>query len=150
MDVCQGMRRVIIHNDSSVIDYVLLLRCFVHLGSRLAVIPNIESKHMPRPVELELSLTNNIDVFVGTAEKSKNSKVHVGYRKGTSLLYMFFTEEISSLFTHATELIEVDVEAAIKIFGNGVKLAGDCMKRIVIIGNISENPWFDNEYAEKR
>ena len=63
---------------------------------------------------------------------------------------MFFTEEISSLFTHATKLIKVDVEADIKIFDNGVKLAGDWMKRIVTISNISENPWIDYECVEKR
>ena len=75
MDVCQETR-IIAHNGSSVIDYFLLSRCLVHLGTRLAVIPNIpniESKHMP--VELELELVGNNDVFV---ERQRKVKIHMG------------------------------------------------------------------------
>ena len=62
----------------------------------------------------------------------------------------FFTEEVSALFTQATELINDDFEAAVKVFNSAVKLAGDCMKRTVTSGNISGKPWFDLECTEKR
>ena len=38
----EGNYTYIAHNGSSVIDYFLLSRCLVHLGTHLAVIPNIE------------------------------------------------------------------------------------------------------------
>ena len=63
---------------------------------------------------------------------------------------MYFTEEVSALFTQATELINYDVEAAGKVFNSAVKLAGDCMKRIVTSGNVSGKPWFDLECTVKR
>ena len=59
-------------NGSSVTDYFLLSRCLVHLGTRLAVIPNIESKHMP--VELELEIVGKNDVFVERQRKVKIQK----------------------------------------------------------------------------
>ena len=102
------------------------------------------------PIELELSLTNNIDVSVERQKTVKIQKYMQDTEKVQVYYDMFFTEEISSLFTHATELIGVDVEAAIKIFDNGVKLAGNCMKRIITTGNISEKPQFDYECAQKR
>ena len=63
---------------------------------------------------------------------------------------MFFTKEVSALFTQATELINDDVEASVKLFNSAVKLAGDCMKRTFASGNISGKPWFDLECTEKR
>ena len=39
----EGNYTYIARNGSSVIDYFLLSVCLVHLGTRLAVIPNIES-----------------------------------------------------------------------------------------------------------
>ena len=63
---------------------------------------------------------------------------------------MFFTEEVSALFTQASELINDDVEAAVKVFNAAVKLAGHCMERIVTSGNVSGKPWFDLECTVKR
>ena len=62
----------------------------------------------------------------------------------------FFTKEVSALFTQATELINDDVEAAVKVFNSAFRLAGDCMKRTVISGNVSGKPWFDLECTERR
>ena len=63
---------------------------------------------------------------------------------------MFFTKEVSALFTQVTELINDDVEAAVKVFNSAVKLAGDCTKRTITSGNISGKPWFDLECTGKR
>ena len=59
-------------------------------------------------------------------------------------------KEVSALFTQATERINDDVEAAVKVFNSAVRLAGYCMKRTVTSGNISGKPWFDIECTEKR
>ena len=49
----------------------------------------------------------------------------------------FFTEEVFALFTQTTELINNNVEAAVRVFNSAVKLAGDCTKRIVTSGNVT-------------
>ena len=113
----------IAHNGSSVIDYVLLSRCLVHLGTRLAVIPNIESKHIP--VELELELVGNNAVIVERQRKAKIQKYIWDANKAQDYYDTFSTKEVSALFTQATELINDDVEAAVKMFNCAVKLAGD-------------------------
>ena len=65
-------------------------------------------------------------------------------------MLLFFTKEISALFTQATERInDDDEEAAVKVSNSAVKLAGDCIKRTVTSGNISGKPWFVLEYTEK-
>ena len=113
----------IAHNGSSVIYYFLLSRCLVHLGTRLAVIPNTESKHMP--LELELELVGNNAVIVERQRKAKIQKYIWDANKAQDYYDMYFTEEVSARFTQATELINYDVEAAVKVFNSAVKLAGD-------------------------
>jgi len=80
----------IAHNGSSVIEFFFALRCFVHLGTRLAVIPNIESKHMP--VELELELVGKNDVSVEQQRKVKIQSTY-GMRirhKIITFLFIYF------------------------------------------------------------
>ena len=144
----EGNYTYIARNGSSVIDYVLLSRCLVHLGTRLAVIPNIESKHMP--VELEPELVGKNDVSVERQRKEKIQKYIWDANKAQDYYDTFSTKEVSALFTQATELINDDVEAAVKMFNCAVKLAGDYMKRTVTSGNISGKPWFDLECTEQR
>ena len=141
----EGNYTYIAHNGSSVIDYFLLSRCLVHLGTRLAVIPNTESKHLP--VELELELVGKNDVSVERQRKVKIQKYIWDANKAQDYYDMFFTKEVSALFTQATELINDDVEAAVKVFNSAVKLAGDdCMQAVVLV----EKPWFYLECTEKR
>ena len=113
----------IAHNGSSVIYYFLLSRCLVHLGTRLAAIPYTKSKHMP--LELELELVGNNAVIVERQRKAKIQKYIWDANKAQDYYDMYFTEEVSARFTQATELINYDVEAAVKVFNSAVKLAGD-------------------------
>ena len=122
----EGNYTYIARNGSSVIDYILLSRCLVHLGTRLAVIPNTESKHMP--VELELELVGKNDVSVERQRKVKIQKYIWDANKAQDYYDVFFTKEVSALFTQATELINDDAEAAVKVFNCAARLAGDCMK----------------------
>ena len=86
----EGNYTYITHNGSSVIDYILLSRCVVHLGTRLAVIPNIELKHMP--VELELELVGKNDVSVEGQRKVKIQKYIWDANKAQDYYDMFFYE----------------------------------------------------------
>ena len=101
------------------------------------------------PVELELELVGKNDVSVERQRKVKIQKYIWDANKAQDY-YMFFTKEVSALFTQATELINDDVEAAVKVFNSAVKLAGNCMKMTVTSGNISGKPLFDLECTEKR
>ena len=144
----EGNYTYIAHNGLSVIDSFLLSRCLVHLGTSPAMIPNTESKHMP--VELELELVGNNDVIIERQRKVKIQKKNIwDANKAQDYYDMYFTEEVSALFTQATELINYDVEAAVKVFNSAVKLAGDCMKKIATSSNVSGKPWFDLECTVK-
>ena len=93
----EGNYTYIARNGSSVIDYFLLSRCLVHLGTRLAVIHNIESKHMP--VQLELELVGNNDVIVERQRKVKIQK-HIWDANTAQDYYdMYFTEEVCTFYT---------------------------------------------------
>ena len=101
------------------------------------------------PVELELELVGKNDVFVERQRKVKIQKYIWDANKAQDYYDMFFTKEVSALFTQATELINDDVEAAVKVFNSAVRLAGDCMERTVTNGNISGKPLSDLECTEK-
>ena len=102
------------------------------------------------PVELELELVGKNDVSVERQRKVKIQKYIWDANKAQDYYNMFFTKEVSALFTQVTELINDDVEAAVKVFNSAVKLAGDCTKRTITSGNISGKPWFDLECTGKR
>ena len=86
----EGSYTYIARNGSSVINYFLLSRCLVHLGTRLAVIPNIESKQMP--VELELEFVGKNDVSVERQRKVKIQKYIWDANKAQDYYDMFFYE----------------------------------------------------------
>ena len=62
---------------------------------------------------------------------------------------MYTSEDISALFEHAVNLIDIDTEAAIHKFNEGNYRAGHCMLRTVVAGNVKDNLWFDHELALK-
>ena len=100
------------------------------------------------PVELELELVGKNDVFVERQRKVKIQKYIWDANKAQDY-YMFFYERSICVFTQATELINDDVEAAVKMFNSAVRLTGDCMERTVTSGNISGKPLSDLECTEK-
>ena len=62
----------------------------------------------------------------------------------------YSSEDISTLFEHAVNLIDIDTEAAIHKFNEGNYRAGHCMLRTVVAGNVKDNLWFDHECRVKR
>ena len=87
------------------------------------MIPNIESKHMP--VELQLKFGGNNNVFVERQRKVTIQKYIWDANKAHDYYDTFFTKEVSALFIQATELINEDAEAAVKVFNSAVKLASE-------------------------
>ena len=63
---------------------------------------------------------------------------------------MYSSEDISALFEHFVNLIDIDTEAALQKFNEGIYRAGHCMQRTVVVGNNKNNPWFDHECRVKR
>ena len=63
---------------------------------------------------------------------------------------MYSSEDVSALFEHAIDLIDVDKEAALQKFKEGIRRAGHCMQRNFVVGSEKSSPWFDSECKEKR
>ena len=95
----EGNYTYIARNGSSIIDYYLLSRCLVHLGTRLAVIPNTESKHMP--VELELEHVGKNDVYVERQRKVKLQKYiwDTNQAQGYYDMFFFYERSICAFYT---------------------------------------------------
>ena len=63
---------------------------------------------------------------------------------------MYSSEDVSALFEHAIDLIDVDKEAALQKFKEGIRRAGHCMQRTFVDGSEESSPWFNNKCREKR
>ena len=136
------------HNGSSTIDYFIMSRSLVHMVSHLNVVSRTESKHMP--VEMKFKLLNT---FYDVANKPRKYQLQRYVRdqtKAQDYSAMYSSEDISSLFEHAVNLIGIDTEAALQKFNEGIYRAGHCMQRTVVVGNDKNNPWFDHECRVKR
>ena len=136
------------HSGSSIIDYFIMSRCLVHLGLQLSIVPKIDSKHMP--VKMSLKLPSTVS---GTDAKPKTYKVQK-YIWNTEKSQQYFdtcsSDDVSSLFKDAVGLIDVDIEAALSKFTDGIRKAGHCMQRTVTVGKDKGSPWFDGECKNKR
>ena len=82
-----------------------------------------------------MSLVGNNDVFVERQRKVKIQKYVWDANTAQEYYNMYFTEEVSALFTQATELINDDVEAAVKVFNSAVKLAG-LLQAVMLVENL--------------
>ena len=45
---------------------------------------------------------------------------------------MYTSEDISALFEHVVNLIDIDTEASVQKFNEGIYRAGHCMQRTVV------------------
>ena len=60
------------------------------------------------------------------------------------------SNDVSSLFKDAVCLIDVDIEAALSNFNDGIRKSGHCIQRTVTVGKDKGSPWFDGECKNKR
>ena len=51
---------------------------------------------------------------------------------------MFLSEEVTLNFEQATELINVNIDAALEKFNDGINRAGECMKKTITLGKIKK------------
>jgi hypothetical protein len=138
----------IAHNGASVIDYFLISRSLVNRALNLRVVPRIDSKHLPVEMIFNTMKTHgatpvnpvivNIQKYVWDQDKVET------YHK------LLMSTEVSSIFDQASVLIEIDTEAALEKFYEGLFLAGQCMNRTFKVGKVKSNPWFDVECRDKR
>ena len=143
-----GKFTYIAHNGSSTIDYFIMSRSLVHMVSHLNVVSRIESKHMP--AEMKFKLLNTFYDVANKPRKYKLQRYVWDQTKAQEYSAMYSSEDISALFKHAFNLIDIDIEAALQKFNEGIYRAGHCMQRTVVAGNDKNNPWFDHECRVKR
>ena len=49
---------------------------------------------------------------------------------------MLLSEEVTLIFEQATELININIDAALEKFNDGINRAGECMKKTITLGKI--------------
>ena len=63
---------------------------------------------------------------------------------------MFLSKDVALIFEQATELININIDAALEEFNDGINRAKECMMKILTLGKIKNNLWFDSECRGKR
>ena len=137
---------------SSVNDYFLaswdlfnciLTRCNLFVGDR------IESDHMP----LSFSVVNAHSDEMSAAD----AKTYLYIEKfvwNPDFAHTFYanmnSEEAKNVFERVMYMIDVDVNAAIDIFNNFVKLQASPLKKRIIADKKYKSEWFDRECSEER
>ena len=116
--------------------------------SHLHVVSRIESKHMA--VEMKFKLLNTFYDVANKPRKYQLQRYVWDQTKAQEYSATYSSEDISALFEHAVNLIDIDIEAAPQKFNEGIYRAGHCMQRNVVVGNDKNNPWFDHECRVKR
>ena len=105
-------------------------RCLVHLGLQLSIVPKIDSKHMP--VKMSLKLPRTVS---GTDAKPKTYKVQK-YIWNTEKSQQYFdtcsSDDVSSLFKDAVGLSDVDIEAALSKFTDGITVCKKPLQSVKI------------------
>ena len=61
---------------------------------------------------------------------------------------MFLSKDVALIFEQATELININIDAALEEFNDGINRAKECMMKILTLGKIKNNLWFDSECRE--
>ena len=99
------------------------------------------------PVEMKFKLLHKFHDAANKPRKYKLQRYEWDQQKAQEYSTMYSSEDISALFEHAVNLIDIDIEAALQKFNEGIYRAGHCMQRTVVVGNDKNNPWFDLEAA---
>ena len=51
---------------------------------------------------------------------------------------MFLSEEVTLIFEQASDLININIDAALKTINDGINRAGECMKKTITLGKIKK------------
>ena len=117
-------------------------RSLVHIVSHLNMVSRTESKHMP--VEMKFKCSNIVYSVANKPRKYKLQRYVWNQTKAQEYFAMTFWE-VSALFEHAINLIDIDIEAALQKFSEEICREGHCWQEIAVVGNNKNNLWFDHE-----
>ena len=101
--------------------------------------PTIESKHMS--VEIKNKNFKNANDRL----QKKSSKICLGLHIYAQTYYEMFLSEVTLIFEQATELININRDAALEKFNDGIDRAGECTKKTITLGKIKNKQsvvWF--------
>jgi hypothetical protein len=121
----------IAHNGSSIIDYFIMSGCLLHLGVHLKVASRIESKHMP--VEMQLKVASGLSCATKSA-KVRLQKYIWNHENVQEYINMLSSDDISTIFDDAVNLIDVNIDTALQMFHDGIREAAHCMQKTVVVG----------------
>ena len=117
------------------IDYFVVSRSLVQFCIHLNVMPRIESKHMPVEMKMRISKTLMTDYRKNSTFKVKKIVWDHTYAQ---TYYEMLLSEVTLIFEQATELININIDAALEKFNDGINRAGECMKKTITLGKIKK------------
>jgi hypothetical protein len=152
MVLCRVTNRVItrifhITVSASIIDYFIISKSIYSFCADIKVDPKIDSKHLPVQLKLNVLKCNK------TINKVKKVRVHKlvwKCEKANEVGAALSSCDVQSMLKAAYDLIDINVNAALFKFNEGIKLAASCMECIVVYGSDAKNVWFDGECFENR
>ena len=131
----------------SVIDYCITSADFVKHVKRLCVQNRVESPHMPVEVTIACS-------FRAEHEETKDIVSIQKYvwqtEKAEAFLQRIESDGLVARFKEACDLIDTDINAALKIITDSILEAVSCMRKTVKIKRMQCSQWYDRECAEKK
>ena len=134
-------------HGNSVIDYCITSVDFVKHVKRLCVQNRVESPHMPVEVTIACS-------FRAEHEETKDIVSIQKYvwqnEESEAFLQHIESDGLVARFKEACDLIDIDINAALKIITDSILEAGSCMRKTVKIKRVQGSQWYDRECAEKK
>ena len=73
-----------------------------------------------------------------TDYRKKSSFFFLGLHIYAQTYYEMFLSEVTLIFEQATELININIDAALEKFNDGINRAGECMKKTITLGKIKK------------
>lgn len=141
----------IAHNGSSVIDYVLMSRSIFEHAVDLCVMSLIESKHLPVQFLFNAFTSEKVALRPMSKPKKFIEKFIWNQEKAIEYCNSFSLDNNMDNINTATELLKVDIDAAIVAFDNVIFNTGQCMKKTFCCGDfVKGERWFDSECRKLR
>ena len=134
-------------NGSSSIDYCIMSQSIFDKALSLVVGQRIESKHMPVEVVIlsKVKYHNRL-----SKKKSVVQRFKWDCNKYQEYMNMFNSEQVVLQLREAFDLIDSNLEDALKKFYNAITLAASPMLKTVVVGTFGNQPWFDKECRQTR
>ena len=127
----------------SVVDYFAMSSCLSKHCVGLSVLHRTESKHMPITFSF---LCNSICTKSSCSAYSyKYERYRWSEDKSHEFIVNARSDFAQTCFNEALHLLDEDINLALDKFNEGIIYAGECMKKVIYIGNEKQQRWFDVE-----